>query len=792
MMKTKEIYDKKEIKKILPILEKVESYRIPMSKLTDKELKDLTYKFQLRLMNGETTDSILPEAFAAIREADRRVLGKEPYKVQVLGAIVLHQGKIAELKTGEGKTLLGTMPAYLNALTREGVHVVTVNEYLAKRDSDEMRKVHEFMGLTVGCVTSDMTKEERQEAYGCDITYVTNSEVGFDYLRDNMVKKKSDRVQGKLAYAIIDEIDSVLIDEARTPLIISTAKENNNLIYGTCNILAKQMEEGVASAKFNKSDAIMGKVIEETGDFIIDKKDKTVTLTPAGTKKAETFLHVKNISSPENRNLYHCLLTALRANHLMKRDKDYVVKDGEVLIVDEFTGRIMDGRRYSDGLHQAIEAKERVEIKKESETQATITYQNFFNKYKKKCGMTGTGATERDEFKEIYGLDVVVVPTNKPVIRKDLEDLVFKTNSEKFDAVCDAIAEAYDKRQPVLVGVTSVEKSEKLSKLLSKKGLPHFVLNAKNDALEAEIIAKAGEAGKITVATNMAGRGTDIKLDEDAIRAGGLKVIGTERNESIRIDNQLRGRSGRQGDPGESQFYLSLEDELLKFYAKEKWMVALKQVSLPKGEPLKDSRVLKAVRLAQESLEENNFGIRKQVFEYDSVNNQHREFIYRERNRILSGENVHDVYQRAAKFIADKAIEKCIVGTSLKSWDLITLNREIATKIPVDVFVSKDANDKNRKQFVELIQNRVASKVKEQKNRFEPRELVRYEQQVLLSVIDKHWVSHLEALDHLKQWIGVQAYGQKDPRFEYKRLANSLLDDMISDIYHDIIKEYFR
>ena len=785
-------YSKKELKKVKPILDKVENLKVQMRALSDEELKNLTPSFQLRLLAGETLDDILPEAYAAIREADRRVLGKEPYKVQVIGAIILHQGKVAELKTGEGKTLLSTMPAYLNALTRRGVHIVTVNEYLAKRDADEMGQVHQFMGLSVGCVTADMTKDQRRAEYACDITYVTNTEVGFDYLRDNMVQKKTDRVQRGLTYAIIDEVDSVLIDEARTPLIISGVVNKNNLLYGTCDILAKSMEKGMADAKFNKTDAIMGKVITETGDFIVDEKDKVITLTAQGIEKAEKFLHLSNLSGQEHLEEYHGLITALKANYLMRKNKDYIVKDGEVLIVDESTGRVLEGRRYSDGLHQAIEAKERVEIKKETQTLATITYQNFFNKYKKKSGMTGTGKTEEEEFKDIYSMDVVVVPTNKPVIRLDLPDLVFKTKEEKLNAVCEEVLSSYMKHQPVLVGVPSVKDSEILSNLLSKMGIPHNVLNAKNDELEASIIAKAGEAGAVTVATNMAGRGTDIKLDEESLALGGLKVIGTERHDSRRVDNQLRGRSGRQGDPGVSQFFISLEDDVLQFFSKESWIHALKNASTDFGQPISHRKLTKAVEYAQKHIEENNYGVRKQVFEYDSVNNEHREFIYRERNRVLDGEDVEDVYRRAINNIVNEAFKQTVVGKHPSSWDIVGLNEQLKLIVPIDDLTSDETSGMIRDDFKKVVLKKVFDKFEAQSLLFNKAELSRYERQVLIYSIDKHWKDHLENLDYLKQWVGVHAYGQKDPRYEYKRISSKMLDDMITHIYKDILQAFFR
>ena len=574
-------HSSRELKRITPIVDKIEALRPEMQKLTDEELRAKTREYKERYQKGETLDSLLPEAFATVREAAKRVLGMEHYRVQLIGGIILHQGRIAEMKTGEGKTLVSTLPAYLNALTGRGVHIVTVNDYLANRDAEWMGKVHEFLGLTVGVVLNDMKNDERRKQYACDITYITNNELGFDYLRDNMVIYKEQLVQRDLCYCIIDEVDSVLIDEARTPLIISGQSGKSTKLYETCDILAHQMERGEASAEMTKMTAIMGEEIVETGDFIVNEKDKIVTLTEQGVHKVEEFFHIENLSDPENMEIQHNIILALRANYLMFRDKDYVVKDDEVLIVDEFTGRIMPGRRYSDGLHQAIEAKEHVKVRRESKTLATITFQNFFNKYEKKAGMTGTALTEEQEFRDIYGMDVIEIPTNRPVIRKDLEDAVYMTQKEKFHAVVEAVKEAHAKNQPVLVGTVTIETSELLSRMLKKEGIKHQVLNAKFHELEAEIVAHAGEAGTVTIATNMAGRGTDIKLDDVAKEAGGLKIIGTERHESRRIDNQLRGRSGRQGDPGESRFYISLEDDLMRLFGSEKLMTVFKSLGVP-------------------------------------------------------------------------------------------------------------------------------------------------------------------------------------------------------------------
>ena len=620
-------HSQREVKRIMPLVEKTESLRPEMQKLTDEELREKTREYKKRLAEGETLDDLLPEAFATVREAARRVLGMEHYRVQIIGGIILHQGRIAEMKTGEGKTLVSTLPAYLNALEGRGVHIVTVNDYLAKRDAEWMGKVHEFLGLTVGVVLNEMKPEERRAAYGCDITYVTNNELGFDYLRDNMVIYKEQLVQRELHYCIIDEVDSVLIDEARTPLIISGQSGKSTKLYEVCDILAQQLERGEASHEMTKMAAIMGEEVVETGDFVVNEKDKIVNLTEQGVKKVENFFHIENLADPENLEIQHNIILALRAHNLMHKDQDYVVKDDEILIVDEFTGRIMPGRRYSDGLHQAIEAKEHVKVKRESKTLATITFQNFFNKYDKKGGMTGTALTEEKEFRDIYGMDVVEIPTNKPVQRVDLEDAVYMTKKEKFNAVVQAVKEAHEKQQPVLVGTITIETSELLSKMLRREGIPHNVLNAKFHELEAEIVAQAGQAGAVTIATNMAGRGTDIKLDDVARAAGGLKIIGTERHESRRIDNQLRGRSGRQGDPGESRFYISLEDDLMRLFGSERLMKIFTSLGVAENEQIEHKMLSNAIQKAQEKIEFNNFGIRKNLLDYDQVNNEPRDII---------------------------------------------------------------------------------------------------------------------------------------------------------------------
>ena len=596
-------HSERELRRIEPTIRKIESLRPDMQALSDEELRGKTVEFRKRLSEGETLDDLLPEAFAAVREGAKRALNMEPFRVQLIGGVVLHQGRIAEMKTGEGKTLVGTLPVYLNALEGKGVHVVTVNDYLAKRDAEWMGQVYTFMGLTVGVVLNGMSSEERQQAYGCDITYVTNNELGFDYLRDNMAIYKNQLVLRGLHYAIIDEVDSILIDEARTPLIISGQSDKSTRIYEACDILAKQMTRGKDVEDLSKIDAIMGIEQEETGDFVVNEKDKIVNLTAQGIEKTEKFFHLKNLADPENLEIQHCIILALRANNLMQKDHDYIVRDDEVMIVDEFTGRVMPGRRYSDGLHQAIEAKEHVKVKRESKTLATITFQNFFNKFDKKCGMTGTALTEEQEFREIYGMDVIVIPTNRPVQRIDHNDAVYKTKREKFNAVVESVKEAHAKQQPVLVGTITIETSEMLSRMLRKEGIPHNVLNAKNHELEAQIVAQAGQHGAVTIATNMAGRGTDIKLDDEAKAAGGLKVVGTERHESRRIDNQLRGRSGRQGDPGESRFYISLEDDLMRLFGSERMIRMFEALGVPEGQEISHKSLSKAVESAQKKIE---------------------------------------------------------------------------------------------------------------------------------------------------------------------------------------------
>ena len=784
-------HSERELKRIYPIADKVESYKEAMGKLSDEELKDKTREFKKRLEDGATLDDILPEAFATVREAAKRVLGMEHYRVQIIGGIILHQGRIAEMRTGEGKTLVSTLPAYLNALEGKGVCIVTVNDYLAKRDAEWMGQVHEFLGLTVGVVLNSMDNDERRAAYNCDITYVTNNELGFDYLRDNMVIYKEQLVQRGLKYAIIDEVDSVLIDEARTPLIISGQSGKSTRLYEACDILATQMKRGDDVPEYSKMDAIMGIVQDETGDFIVNEKDKVVNLTQDGVKKVEQFFHIENLADPENLEIQHNIILALRAHNLMFKDQDYVVKDDEVLIVDEFTGRIMPGRRYSDGLHQAIEAKEHVKVKRESKTLATITFQNFFNKYDKKGGMTGTALTEEKEFRDIYAMDVVEIPTNKPVQRKDLDDAVYMTKKEKFHAVVDEIEKAHEKGQPVLVGTITIETSELISKMLRREGIPHQVLNAKFHELEAEIVAHAGEAGAVTIATNMAGRGTDIKLDDVAKAAGGLKIIGTERHESRRIDNQLRGRSGRQGDPGESRFYISLEDDLMRLFGSEKLMGIFKSLGVPENEQIEHKMLSSAIEKAQKKIEGNNFGIRKNLLEYDQVMNDQREIIYKERRRVLDGENMRDAIFKMITDRVENCVDTCISSDIPKEeWDLNELNQLILSMIPMQAVTPEDVDSvKNNKELKHLLKERAVKLYEAKETEFhEPEQFRELERVVLLKVIDRKWMDHIDDMDQLRQGIGLQSYGQRDPLVEYKMAGFDMFDEMTASIQEDTIR----
>ena len=784
-----------ELKRIYPIVDHIEALEPEMQKLSDEELRDKTREYKERYAKGETLDDLLPEAFATVREAAVCSIGMKHYRVQLIGGIVLHQGRIAEMKTGEGKTLVSTLPAYLNALTGEGVHIVTVNDYLAKRDAEWMGKVHEFLGLKVGVVLNDMDNDQRRAAYACDVTYVTNNELGFDYLRDNMVIYKEQLVQRGLKYAIIDEVDSVLIDEARTPLIISGQSSKSTKLYEACDILARQMERGEASGEFSKMNAILGEEIEETGDFIVNEKEKAINLTEDGVKKVENFFHIENLADPENLEIQHNIILALRAHNLMFRDKDYVVKDNEVLIVDEFTGRIMPGRRYSDGLHQAIEAKEHVKVNRESKTLATVTFQNFFNKYAKKCGMTGTALTEEKEFRDIYGMDVVEIPTNMPVIRKDLDDAVYKTKKEKFGAVCDAIEEAHAKGQPVLVGTITIETSELLSKMLRKRGIKHNVLNAKFHELEAQIVSEAGQHGAVTIATNMAGRGTDIKLDDKAREAGGLKIIGTERHESRRIDNQLRGRSGRQGDPGESRFYLSLEDDLLRLFGSEKLMSVFNALGVADGEQIEHKMLSGAIEKAQKKIEFNNYGIRKNLLEYDQVMNEQREIIYEERRRVLDGESMRDsIYHMITEYVEDLVDRYAPADQSSEEWDIAGMDVVLHETIPMIPAVTlDDVNKKEQKELKHLLKERAVKAYEAKEAEFPDAEHVReVERVVLLRAIDGKWMDHIDDMDQLRQGIGLQAYGQKDPLVEYKMLGYDMFGEMTKAIEADTIRVLFH
>ena len=784
----------REVRRIMPLVEKIESLRPEMQKLSDEELKNKTREFKKRLEEGETLDDLLPEAFAVVREAGKRVLGMEHFQVQLIGGIILHQGRIAEMRTGEGKTLVATLPAYLNALEGKGVHIVTVNDYLAKRDADEMGQIHRFLGLTVGVVLNDMKQDERRAAYNCDITYVTNNELGFDYLRDNMVIYKEQLVQRDLHYCIIDEVDSILIDEARTPLIISGQSGKSTKLYEACDILAQQLERGEASHEMTKMAAIMGEEVIETGDFVVNEKDKIVNLTEQGVHKVENFFHIENLADPENLEIQHNIILALRAHNLMHKDQDYVVKDDEILIVDEFTGRIMPGRRYSDGLHQAIEAKEHVKIKRESKTLATITFQNFFNKYDKKGGMTGTAITEEKEFRDIYAMDVVEIPTNKPVIRVDHEDAVYMTKKEKFNAVVNAVMEAHAKQQPVLVGTITIETSELISRMLKRQGIKHNVLNAKFHELEAEIVAQAGQAGAVTIATNMAGRGTDIKLDEIAREAGGLFIIGTERHESRRIDNQLRGRSGRQGDPGESRFYISLEDDLMRLFGSERLMKIFTSLGVAENEQIEHKMLSNAIEKAQEKIEFNNFGIRKNLLDYDQVNNEQREIIYKERRQVLDGENMRDAIYNMIQDTVDSYVDMCFSDdVDSEEWDLNEFNGVLLSIIPLQPLTIETVKGKKRDEIRHELKEEAVKLYEAKESEFpEPEQLRELERVVLLKCIDSKWMDHIDDMEILRQGIGLAAYGQRDPVVEYKMNAFEMFNSMITSIQEDTLRMLYH
>ena len=787
-------HSEREVKRIRPLVDKIEALRPQMQALSDEELRGKTEEFRKRFQDGETLDDLLVEAYAAVREGARRALDMEPFRVQLIGGIILHQGRIAEMRTGEGKTLVATMPAYLNALEGRGVHIVTVNDYLAKRDAEWMGQVYRFMGMTVGVVLNSMTPKERQAAYACDITYVTNNELGFDYLRDNMSIYKEQLVIRELHYAIIDEVDSVLIDEARTPLIISGQSGKSTKIYEACDILAGQMKRGQDVEDLSKIDAIMGIEREETGDFIVNEKDKLVNLTAEGVAKVERFFRIENLADPENLEIQHCIILALRAHNLMHRDHDYIVKDDQVLIVDEFTGRVMPGRRYSDGLHQAIEAKEHVKVKRESRTLATITFQNFFNKFDKKCGMTGTALTEEREFREIYGMDVIEIPTNRPVIRVDEQDAVYKTKKEKFRAVVNAVREAYEKGQPVLVGTITIQVSEEVSRMLKKAGIPHNVLNAKFHEMEAEIVAEAGRHGAVTIATNMAGRGTDIKLDEEARAAGGLKIIGTERHESRRIDNQLRGRSGRQGDPGESRFYISLEDDLMRLFGSDRMIALFNALKIEEDQEITHKSLSKAIEGAQKKIENNNFGIRKNLLDYDQVMNEQREIIYAQRREVLDGKSMRDsVFNMITDFV-DSTVDTCISDDiDSDDWNLTELNELLLPTIPLQVVNRGRIRERTRDGLKQQLKEEAAALYESKEAEFPEPEAVReLERVVILKVVDRKWMDHIDDMEQLRQSIGLQAYGNHDPLVEYKMAGYDMFNEMTRNIMEETVRVLFH
>ena len=783
-------HSERELKRIEPIVKKIESYREAMGKLTDEELRGKTTEFKKRLTEGETLDDLLPEAYATVREAAKRVLNQEHYRVQLIGGIVLHQGRIAEMRTGEGKTQTALLPAYLNALEGKGVHVVTVNDYLAKRDAEWMGQVHEFLGLKVGVVLNDMKPEERREAYNCDITYVTNNELGFDYLRDNMVIYKEQLVLRDLHYALIDEVDSVLIDEARTPLIISGQSSKSTKLYEVCDILARQLKRGDDVEDMSRMDILMGIEQEETGDFVVNEKDKIVNLTAEGVAKVEKFFQIDNLADPENLEIQHNIILALRAHNLMFRDKYYVVKDDQVMIVDEFTGRIMPGRRYSDGLHQAIEAKEHVKVKRESKTLATITFQNFFNKFDKKAGMTGTAATEEKEFRDIYGMDVVTIPTNRPIARKDLQDSVYKTRKEKLNAIVAAVEAAHAKGQPVLVGTITIEASEEISGMLRRKGIEHKVLNAKFHELEAEIVADAGQHGAVTIATNMAGRGTDIKLDDKAREVGGLMIIGTERHESRRIDNQLRGRAGRQGDPGVSKFYISLEDDLMRLFGSEKLISMFNTLGIPEGQEIEHKMLTNAIENAQKKIESNNYGIRKNLLEYDQVMNEQREIIYEERRRVLNGESMRDAIYKMITDIVENSVDTAINDDmDAEEWNFNELNSLLLPIVPIQPVALSRVTKKTKNGLKHQLKEEAVKLYESKEAEFpEPEAIREIERVILLKVIDRKWMDHIDDMEQLRQGVGLQAYGQRDPLVEYKMNGYEMFDAMTENIKEDTVR----
>ena len=787
-------HSERELKRIEPIVDKIEALRDSMMALSDYELREKTKEFKARLAEGETLDDILVEAFAVVREAGRRVLDMEHYRVQLIGGVILHQGRISEMRTGEGKTLVSTLPAYLNALEGKGVHIVTVNDYLAKRDSEWMGQIHEFLGLKVGVVLNSMSPEERRAAYACDITYVTNNELGFDYLRDNMVIYKEELVLRGLNYAIIDEVDSVLIDEARTPLIISGQSGKSTKLYEACDILARQLKRGKDQEEQSKMDIILGIEQEEDGDFIVNEKDKIVNLTAEGVAKVERFFQIENLADPEHLEIQHNVILALRAHHLMFRDQDYIVKDNQVCIVDEFTGRIMPGRRYSDGLHQAIEAKEHVKVMRETKTLATITFQNFFNKFDKKAGMTGTALTEEKEFRDIYFMDVIEIPTNRPVARVDRQDAVYKTKKEKLRAVVASVKEAHAKGQPVLVGTITIEASEEISKMLTREGIHHKVLNAKFHEMEAEIVADAGIHGSVTIATNMAGRGTDIKLDDEARAAGGIKIIGTERHESRRIDNQLRGRAGRQGDPGESRFYISLEDDLMRLFGSERMITMFNALGIEEGQEIQHKMLTKAIETAQSKIESNNYAIRKALLEYDQVMNEQREIIYAERLRVLNGESMRDVVYKMITDTVENAVDTCISDdASSKDWDLKELNQILRPIVPIQLVVHDNIKGMKKNELKHTLKEQAVKMYESKEMEFPQAEAVReVERVILLKVIDRKWMSHIDDMEQLRQGVSLQAYGQRDPLVEYKLTGYDMFDAMTANIQEETVRLLFN
>lgn len=834
-------YSEKEVKRVMPLVEKINGLEEEISKLTDEQLKNKTGEFKKQLEEGKTLDDVLPEAFAVVREASKRVLGLRHFDVQLIGGIILHQGRIAEMKTGEGKTLVATLPVYLNALTGEGVHVITVNDYLAKRDSEWMGKLYKFLGLSVGLVIAGMKPDEKQKAYACDITYGTNNEFGFDYLRDNMVIYKNQLVQRGLNYAIVDEIDSILIDEARTPLIISGRANQSSDLYKKANDFVKRLTPKVIVEEDVKDEEQAED--NEKYDYIVDLKAKSASLTQKGIKKAEETFRLENFNDIENSTLVHHVNQALRAHGVMKKDIDYIVKDGEVLIVDEFTGRIMYGRRYNNGLHQAIEAKEGVKIADESKTLATITFQNYFRMYDKLSGMTGTAMTEEAEFEEIYNLDVISIPTNKPMIRKDQNDVIYKNENAKFNAIVQSIKESHEKGQPVLVGTISIEKSEKLSRILKKEGIKHEVLNAKSHEKEAEIVAQAGKFGAVTIATNMAGRGTDIMLGgnseylakqemkknkvpenlieeantyyetdeqdilrareefqklekkyddeikeekEKVIAAGGLKIIGTERHESRRIDNQLRGRSGRQGDPGESKFYIGLDDDLMKIFGGDMITKVYNTIGMDEDVPIENRMISNAVESAQKKVEGRNFSIRKNVLKYDDVMNAQREIIYKQRREVLDGENLKDNILNMIKSLAEEVVVTYFAGEEEVSIE--ALDTDIRNTFGIEMLDRIKENSKNANEIIDKLQKLAIAKYEEKEVEIGNEDLRELERVVMLKVVDQKWMDHIDAMDELKDGIGLRAYGQQDPVVKYRIEGMDMFEEMVLDIKHDVVK----